>query len=102
MIIRHVLTTPTVSHIYILSTIQHTTVHSLHPVLPSIVSRRLAESWLRSQRPLRRLSLTPQHRRNRLERCCRQSSWLKSNWHLIVFTDEYRFNLEPDDHHLRV
>ncbi|GFW57612.1 hypothetical protein TNCV_2925311 [Trichonephila clavipes] len=58
MIDRHVQTAPTVS----LSIIQRTT--ACPPVGPSAILRRLPEAVLCSQRPLRRLALTPQHRRN--------------------------------------
>ncbi|GFX48826.1 hypothetical protein TNCV_902081 [Trichonephila clavipes] len=58
---------PTVS----LSTIQNITSSSItpfpHSVVHSTVSRYLSEVGLRSQWSLRRLTLTPQHRRNRLE-----------------------------------
>lgn len=98
MIVRQARTAPTVS----LSTIQRTTASSIPPVVPSTISRRLAKAGLRSQRPLRRLPLTPQHRRSRLEWCRSRSSWLPSDWHRIVFSDESRFTLAADDHRLRV
>ncbi|GFV37212.1 transposable element Tc1 transposase [Trichonephila clavipes] len=62
----------------------------------------LAEAGLRSQRPLRCLSLTPQHRQNRLEGCRRRSSWLSSDWRCILFSNKSRFTPEADDHCLRV
>ncbi|GFX19243.1 hypothetical protein TNCV_3013871 [Trichonephila clavipes] len=67
----------------------NTAVQSLFttPMVPSIISRGLAEAWFRSQWPLRRLPLTTQHRRNRLEWYCSQSSWLPSDWHRIEFNE---------------
>ncbi|GFX64635.1 transposable element Tcb2 transposase [Trichonephila clavipes] len=35
---------------------------------------------------------------NHLEWCRSRSSWLPSDWHRIVFSDESRFTLEADDH----
>ncbi|KFM63742.1 Transposable element Tcb2 transposase, partial [Stegodyphus mimosarum] len=84
-----------------LSTIQRITVTHIPRVVLSTISRR-SEAELCSQRPLRRLPLTPQHRRSRLECCRSQSSWLPSHWHPTVFSDESRFTLEADDHRVRV
>ncbi|GFT43055.1 transposable element Tcb2 transposase [Trichonephila clavipes] len=97
MIVRQARTAPTVS----LSTIQRTTASSVPLVLPSTISRHLVEAKLRSQRLLRHLLLTPQHRRNCLEWCHRRSSWLPSDWHCIVFSDKSCFTFEVDDHRLR-
>ncbi|GFW32396.1 transposable element Tc1 transposase [Trichonephila clavipes] len=71
-------------------------------VVPSIILRSLVESWLRSYRLLRRLSLTPQHHLNFLKWYSSRSSWLPSDWHHIVFNDESFFFLEADDHRLRI
>ncbi|GFW46759.1 hypothetical protein TNCV_2981151 [Trichonephila clavipes] len=70
MIVRQVLTSPMVS----LSTIQRATFSSLPAAAPSTISQRLAEAGLRSQRPLGRMLLTPQHRGNHLKWCRCQSS----------------------------
>ncbi|GFW34595.1 hypothetical protein TNCV_952231 [Trichonephila clavipes] len=75
---------------------------SMHLVVPSAISRFLAETRLRSQRSLRRLALTAQHHWNRLKWCRGQSSWLPSDWHRIVLNDEFNFTLVADDLHLRV
>ncbi|GFU70399.1 transposable element Tcb2 transposase [Trichonephila clavipes] len=91
-------TTPTVS----LSTIQRTIASLLSPVVLSTLSRHLAEARLHSQRPLRRLPLAPQHRRNRLQGCRSQSSCLPSDCHLISFNDESSFTFKADDHRFHV
>ncbi|GFT83110.1 transposable element Tc1 transposase [Trichonephila clavipes] len=75
---------------------------SVPPVVPSNISRRLAEAGFRSQRPLRCLPLNPQHRLNRLEFPRSKASWLPLDCHRIVFNDESRFTLEVDDHRLHV
>ncbi|KFM58838.1 Transposable element Tc1 transposase, partial [Stegodyphus mimosarum] len=75
---------------------------SIPSVVPSTISRRLSEAGLRSQRPLRRLPLTPQHRRSRLEWSHSRSSWLPLDYHHVVFSDESRLTLEADDHRVRV
>ncbi|GFV05708.1 transposable element Tcb2 transposase [Trichonephila clavipes] len=54
---------------------------------------------LRSQRPLRQLSLIPQHPWNCMKWCRNRSSWLPSDWHRKVFSNESHFTLEADDHH---
>ncbi|GFS63014.1 transposable element Tc1 transposase [Trichonephila clavipes] len=74
--------------------------YSIHPVVPSTISLRLAEVLLHSQWSLRRLPLTQQHRRNHLTWGHSQSSYLPSDWHRIVFSEETRFSLEADEHHL--
>ncbi|KFM68158.1 Transposable element Tcb1 transposase, partial [Stegodyphus mimosarum] len=55
-----------------------------------------------TDRTLRCLPLTPQHLRSRLEWCRSRSSWLPSDWHRIVFSDESHFTLEADDHRVCV
>ncbi|KFM68969.1 hypothetical protein X975_20777, partial [Stegodyphus mimosarum] len=55
------------------------------------------QAGLRSQRPL-----TPQHRRSRLEWRRSPSSWLPSDWHRIVFSDEAPLALEADGQSVRV
>ncbi|GFW31612.1 transposable element Tcb2 transposase [Trichonephila clavipes] len=80
----------------LLSTIQRTTASSIPPAVPSIISRRLVDAVLRSQWPLKRLPLIPKYRQHRLQWCRSRSSWLQSNWHHIVFSNEFRFNLEAE------
>ncbi|GFU31037.1 hypothetical protein TNCV_4468141, partial [Trichonephila clavipes] len=40
------------------------------------ISRRLVESGLHSRHPLRKLALTPQRRRARLEWCRARATWM--------------------------
>ncbi|KFM73879.1 Transposable element Tcb2 transposase, partial [Stegodyphus mimosarum] len=98
MTVRQARTVPTVSY----STIQLITATFIPSVVPSTISRRLSEAVLLSHRPFRRLPLTPQHRLSPLYWCRSQSSWLPSDWHRMVFSDESRFTLEADDHRVRV
>ena len=66
------------------------------------IHRRLRERNLRSRRPLRHLPLTPAHCRARLQWCMARSGWNDADWGRIVFSDESRFQLCPDDHRRRV
>ncbi|UYV84724.1 hypothetical protein LAZ67_X003220 [Cordylochernes scorpioides] len=65
------------------------------------ISRRLVANGLHSCRPLRRLSLTPPNRRQRLEWCRARSTWM-TEWHRVVFSDESRFCLSSDSCRVRV
>ncbi|KFM66749.1 Transposable element Tcb2 transposase, partial [Stegodyphus mimosarum] len=98
MIVRQARNAQTVT----LSTIQHITATSIPPVVPYTISRHLFDAGLRSQRPFKRLPLTPQNRWSCLEWCRSQSSWVASDWHRTVFSNESRFTLEADDHRVRV
>ncbi|UYV74872.1 hypothetical protein LAZ67_12001574 [Cordylochernes scorpioides] len=57
---------------------------------------------LRARRPLRCLPLTPVHRQVRLQWCRERSTWNCADWERIVFSDESRFLLCPDDRRKRV
>ncbi|GFX76765.1 transposable element Tc1 transposase [Trichonephila clavipes] len=57
---------------------------------------------LRSYRPLLHLPLTLANCRARLQWCFARSSWNHTDWGRIVFIDESRFQLCPDDHRRRV
>ncbi|GFV78899.1 transposable element Tcb2 transposase [Trichonephila clavipes] len=93
MIVRQARTVSTVS----LSTIQRITAYSLPPVVPPTISRSLAEAGFHSERSLRGLSLTPQHRWNCLQWFLSQSLWSPWDWHRTVLSDESRFTLVPND-----
>ncbi|UYV70155.1 hypothetical protein LAZ67_7002015, partial [Cordylochernes scorpioides] len=82
-----------------LSTIQRVTATQ---VSKRTINRRLRERNLRARRPLRCLSLTPVHRQVRLQWCRKRSTWNCADWGRIVFSDESRFLLCPDDRHKRV
>ncbi|UYV63751.1 hypothetical protein LAZ67_2005502 [Cordylochernes scorpioides] len=66
------------------------------------INRRLRERNLRARRPLRCLPLTTVHRQVRLQWCREQSTWNCADWGRIVFSDESRFLLCPDDRRKRV
>ncbi|GFU61918.1 transposable element Tcb2 transposase [Trichonephila clavipes] len=42
------------------------------------------------------------HRRLHLEWCRVRGNWTLAEWNQVVFSDESRFNLSSDDHHVRV
>lgn len=95
VIVRSALTAPDAS----LSTIRRVTGT---PVTAMTIDRRLSERGLRSRRPLRRLPLTVAHRQARLQWCRAHSTWNLTDWSRIVFSDESRFELSPDDQRRRV
>ncbi|GFU13331.1 uncharacterized protein TNCV_3843291 [Trichonephila clavipes] len=68
----------------------------------SIIHRWRIERNLRSYRPLRHLPLTPAHCRIRLQWCLARSGLNHADWGRIVFSDESRFPLRPDDHRRRI
>ncbi|KFM57547.1 Transposable element Tcb2 transposase, partial [Stegodyphus mimosarum] len=71
------------------------------PVSTRTISLRLVERGLHSRRPLRRLPLTPQHRRQSLEWCRTKAMWM-TEWRNVVFSDELRFCLSSDSRRIRV
>ncbi|KFM62726.1 Transposable element Tc1 transposase, partial [Stegodyphus mimosarum] len=72
------------------------------PMTTRTIHRRLTEKGLRSQRPLRQLPLTSVQRQARLQWCRAHSRWNFTDWSRIVFSDEFRFELSPDDQRRRV
>ncbi|GFV73809.1 HTH_Tnp_Tc3_2 domain-containing protein [Trichonephila clavipes] len=66
------------------------------------IHRRLIERNLRSYLPLRHLPFKPVQCRASLQWCLARSDWNLANWTRIVFRDESRFQLCPDDHRRRV
>ncbi|GFX41649.1 transposable element Tc1 transposase [Trichonephila clavipes] len=64
--------------------------------------RRMIERNLRSYRRLRYLPPTPAHFRAILQWCLTRSGWNHADLGSIVFNDESRFQLCPDDHRRRV
>ncbi|UYV61580.1 hypothetical protein LAZ67_1005361 [Cordylochernes scorpioides] len=77
-----------------LSTIQRVTGTQVSKMT---INRRLRGRNLRARRPLRCLPLTPVHRQVRLQWCRERSTWNCADWGRIVFSDESRFLLCPDD-----
>ncbi|GFT54439.1 transposable element Tcb2 transposase [Trichonephila clavipes] len=68
-------------------------------IVPQTISRYLAEANLKSKRPFRALSLTPEHRQLW---CQARSMWNVTDWQKVVFSDESRFVLGTDDNLVRV
>ncbi|GFU31772.1 transposable element Tc1 transposase [Trichonephila clavipes] len=71
-------------------------------IVPQTISRHLAEANLKSKRPFRALSLTPEHRQLRLQWCQARSMWNVTDWQKVMFNDESRFVFGTDDNHVRV
>ncbi|UYV69341.1 hypothetical protein LAZ67_6003273 [Cordylochernes scorpioides] len=82
-----------------LSTIQRVTGTQ---VFKMTINRRLRERNLRARRPLRCLPLAPVHRQVGTQWCRERSTWNCADWGRIVFSNEYRFLLCPDDRRKRV
>ncbi|GFS96358.1 transposable element Tc1 transposase [Trichonephila clavipes] len=59
-------------------------------IVPQTISTHLAEANLKSKRPFRALSLTPEHRQLRLQWCQARSMWNVTDWQKVVFSDESR------------
>ena len=72
------------------------------PINDRTVRRRLHVSGLRNRRPLRRLTLTPQNRAARLAFARNHLNWRQPNWRRVLFTDEVRFCIDPDDRRVRI
>ncbi|GFU34556.1 transposable element Tc1 transposase [Trichonephila clavipes] len=66
------------------------------------IHRRLIERNLSPYRPLRHLPFTPAHCRARLQSYLARSGCSHADWGPIVFSDESRFQLCPEDHRGRV
>ncbi|KFM75199.1 Transposable element Tcb1 transposase, partial [Stegodyphus mimosarum] len=95
---RQAVAVPEVTCTAILQHVQDT----LHlPVSTRTISRRLVKRGLHSRRPLRRLPLTPQHRRQRLEWYRTGAMWM-TEWRNVVFSDESRFCLFSDSRYICV
>ncbi|GFW72772.1 transposable element Tc1 transposase [Trichonephila clavipes] len=71
-------------------------------IVPQKISRHLVEANLKSKRPFRALSLTPEHRQLRLQCCQARSMWNVRGRQKFVFSDESRFVLGTDDNRVRV
>lgn len=67
----------------------------------STVRRRLLQHELRARVPLRRIPLSLNHRRLRLQWAQQHSAW-RAQWQQVVFSDESRYNLEYNDGRVRV
>ncbi|GFV15491.1 transposable element Tcb2 transposase [Trichonephila clavipes] len=72
------------------------------PVSSQTIRRSLHEGHLESQGTLRVLSLTPTHRRLRLEWCCARGNCTAAEWNQVIFSDESIFNLSSDHNRVHV
>lgn len=66
------------------------------------VSRRLADNGIRSYRALRAPLLTPAHKEQRRQYAENHRNWTEEDWGKVLFTDECRFCLKPDDRRVKV
>ncbi|UYV83083.1 hypothetical protein LAZ67_22002145 [Cordylochernes scorpioides] len=97
-ILRQAVAAPQATCTAILQHVQNTLDHSIST---RTISRRLVANGLHSCRPLRRLPLTPPNKGQRLEWCRARSTWM-TEWHRVVFSDEFRFCLSSDSRRVRV
>ncbi|GFW63877.1 transposable element Tcb1 transposase [Trichonephila clavipes] len=81
---------------------RHTTQATGRPISRFTVARRLHGGGLFARRPVRCVPLTPAHRR-RLSLWCREHRNRRDNeWGRVLFTDESRFSLSSDSHHILI
>ena len=73
-----------------------------HHIHRNTVMRRLRAAGIRAYRPFRGMSLTQQHRLNRLRWARTVRRWQRRNWLRVLFSDESRFNLFHADCRVRV
>ncbi|GFV41131.1 transposable element Tcb1 transposase [Trichonephila clavipes] len=71
-------------------------------ICAATVRRRLHMNGLYARVPRICVSLSVQSRGARLKWSREYGSWTLSDWGNIMFTDELRFALEPDDKHIRI
>lgn len=81
--------------------------HHLRVATNTIISdqttrNRLHAVNLRSRRAARRPKLTPAHRAARRAWCTGHVRWNHAQWNTVLFSDESRFCLEPDNRRIRV
>ncbi|GFU61175.1 transposable element Tcb2 transposase [Trichonephila clavipes] len=66
------------------------------------VARRLHGGGLFARRPVRRVTLTPVHRRSRSLLCREHRNSRDNEWGRVLFTDESRFSLSSDFHRILI
>ncbi|GFS76601.1 transposable element Tcb1 transposase [Trichonephila clavipes] len=72
------------------------------PISRFTVARRLHAGGLFARRPVRRVPLTPAHRRRRSLWCRELRNWRDNEWGRVIFTDESRFSLSSDSHRILI
>ncbi|GFW82991.1 transposable element Tcb2 transposase [Trichonephila clavipes] len=81
---------------------RHTTQATGRPISRFTVDRRLHGGGLFARRPVRRVPLTPAHRRRRSLWCREHRNWRDNEWGRVLFTDESRFSLSSDSHRILI
>ncbi|GFX13259.1 transposable element Tcb2 transposase [Trichonephila clavipes] len=81
---------------------RHTTQATGRPISRFTVARRLHGGGLFARRPVRRVSLTPAHRRRRSLWWREHGNWRDNEWGRVLFTDESRFCLSSDSHRILI
>ncbi|GFS65133.1 HTH_Tnp_Tc3_2 domain-containing protein [Trichonephila clavipes] len=66
------------------------------------VHRRLHMNGLYARAPRVWIPLSVQSRGTRLNWCREHGNWTVSDWRIVMFTNESRFALEPDDKRIRI
>lgn len=66
------------------------------------VRNRLHDAQLYSRRPWRGPALQPRHHAARYRWAQQHAEWTPQNWHHVLFTDECRICLQPDNRRRRV
>ncbi|GFY36506.1 transposable element Tc1 transposase [Trichonephila clavipes] len=81
---------------------RHTTQATGRPISRFTVARRLHGGGLFARRPVRCVPLKPAHRRRRSLWCREHRNWRDNEWGRVLFTDESRFSLSSDSHHILI
>ena len=71
-------------------------------VSTQIVRNRLHDAQLHSRCPWRGPQLTPRHHAAWYRWAQKHAEWTRQNWHQILFTDEFRICLQPNNRPRRV
>ena len=66
------------------------------------IRNRLHARNLRARRPVVRQPLTRQHRIARRQWALVHRRWTRAEWHMVMFSDESRYNLDHHDGRIRV
>ena len=66
------------------------------------VRNRLHDAQLHSRRPWRGPHLTPRHHAAWYRWAQKRAEWTRQNWHQVLFKDECRMCLQPDNRRRRV
>lgn len=66
------------------------------------IRNRLHDARLRARRPVRKPMLTRNQKANRRAWCTAHMRWTRAQWRHVLFTDESRFCVVPDDGRERV